>query len=195
MLARLQPIPQDKLIEAHRTLKEFPTRWKEADAEGRQRLLNLILQRAWVCDDHLCAIMLRPSYYVSVHQAIKDGMIKDLPPEQLPPFLQKENGNLRIMASCRCGSDGDDAQTNYNWHHKLSRHCVFFLNPEDVRTRPLVVLCAPAHGSLSEIILPQIFVPCKSRTSLGAQMCWIVKPPKNELGCSEEGKALPIPCA
>jgi site-specific DNA recombinase len=105
-LARLQPIPQDELIEAHRTLKEFPTRWKEADAEGRQRLLNLILQRAWVCDDHLCAIMLRPSYYVSVHQAIKDGMIKDVPQDQLPPFLRKENGNLRIMASCRCGSDG-----------------------------------------------------------------------------------------
>jgi len=51
----------------------------------------------------------RPSYYVSVHQAIKDGMIKDFPPEQLPPFLQKENGNLRIMASCRCGRDGHPA--------------------------------------------------------------------------------------
>ena len=106
-LAQLQPIPQDELIEAHRTLKEFPTKWKEADAEGRQRLLNLILQRVWVCDDQLCAIMLRPSYYVSVHQAIKDGMIQDLQQDQLPPFLQKENGNFRVMESCRCGSDGD----------------------------------------------------------------------------------------
>jgi hypothetical protein len=34
MLARLQPIPQDELIEAHRTPKEFSTRWKEADAGG-----------------------------------------------------------------------------------------------------------------------------------------------------------------
>jgi hypothetical protein len=33
--------------------------------------------------------MLRPSYYVSAHQAIKDGMIKDIDPAKLPPFLQK----------------------------------------------------------------------------------------------------------
>ena len=108
-LAQLQPIPQDELIEAHRLLKNFSKEWSEADAEGKQRLFNLILERVWVCDDHLCAIMLRPSYYVSVHQALKDGMIKDLPQDQLPPFLQKENGNFRVMESCRCGSDGHPA--------------------------------------------------------------------------------------
>ncbi len=105
-LTQLQPIPQDELIEAHRTLAEFPNKWGEADAEGRQRLLNKILQRVWVCDDHLFALIPRPSYYVLVHQAIADGAVKDTNPGQLPPFLQKENGNFRFMESYRCGSDG-----------------------------------------------------------------------------------------
>jgi hypothetical protein len=54
------------------------------------------------------------------------------------------------------GATGNDAQTNYNWHYRVSRHCVFFLNPEDVRTRPLDVLCAPAHG---------ICITCKSHST------------------------------
>ena len=105
-LANLQPIPQDELIEAHRVLKEFSKLWAEADIEGRQHILNLILRQVWVCDDHLCAIMLRPSYYVSVHQAIAKDTDKDVDPSKLPPFLQKENGNFHVMGSCRCGSDG-----------------------------------------------------------------------------------------
>jgi hypothetical protein len=59
-LARLQPIPQDELIEEHRMLKEFPTRWGEADVEGRQRLLNLMLTCMGVRRSRL-RTMTRPS--------------------------------------------------------------------------------------------------------------------------------------
>ncbi len=104
-LAELQPIPQDELIEAHRMLKEFPERWANGDAEERQRLLNKILCRVWVLEDHVCALMLRPSYFVVIHEGIaKDP--QDVEPSERPPFLQKENGNFHIMGSCRCGSDG-----------------------------------------------------------------------------------------
>jgi site-specific DNA recombinase len=105
-LAELQPIPQDELIEAHRTLKEFPERWMKGDAEERQRLLNLILARVWVLDDHVCALTLRPNYFVVVHDGIAKELTEDIDPRELPPFVEKEKGNLRVMASCRCGSDG-----------------------------------------------------------------------------------------
>jgi hypothetical protein len=51
--------------------------------------------------------MLRHIYYASVHKAIQDGLIKHIEPGQLPPFLQKQNGNLRLTKVAAYGSDGD----------------------------------------------------------------------------------------
>ncbi len=100
-LAELQPIPQDELIEAHRTLKEFPERWEKGNAEERQRLLYVILCRVWVLDDHICALMLRPCYFVVIHEGIARDSIEDIEPSERPPFQQKENGNFHVMESCR----------------------------------------------------------------------------------------------
>lgn len=105
-LAELQPIPPHELIEAHRTLEEFPERWEKGNAEERQRLLSMILCRVWVLDDHVCALMLRPCYFVVIHEGIAKASIEDIEPSERPPFPEKENGNFCIMGSCRCGNDG-----------------------------------------------------------------------------------------
>ncbi len=79
--------------------------WAKVDADERRRVLGLIIARAWVQQDHLCAVMLRPNYLVWLQQASQVAGA-NVEPAELPPFLQKENGNLHIMGGCHCGSDG-----------------------------------------------------------------------------------------
>ncbi len=66
----------------------------------------MILCRVWVLEDRVCALMLRPSYFVVIHEGIAEDAIEEIPPSERPPFPQKENGNFHIMESYRCGSDG-----------------------------------------------------------------------------------------
>ncbi len=91
---------------AHRLLKNFRSICEQADIEERQRVLNRVLAQAWVMDQNICAIMLRPNYLVWVRQAIKNEGTGESEPVQLPPFLANKKATLQVMESCRCGSDG-----------------------------------------------------------------------------------------
>lgn len=60
-LALMQPIPQSELNEAAELLQNFGARWLAADDAERKRLLHLVVQKLWVKEDKLSAILLRPT--------------------------------------------------------------------------------------------------------------------------------------
>ncbi len=65
-LERLQPLPQSHLEEAANILQQFPRLWNEADLAERKRLLGIIIEKVWLRDHAIVAIMLRPSYHIVV---------------------------------------------------------------------------------------------------------------------------------
>ncbi len=109
-LAQLQPIARDELVEAHKLLKDFKRLWNEGSAEDRQRIMKLVLERAWVQGEDLIALWIRPQYLIWVREGLRDRESERVEPANLPPYLldlYKKNGNFRLLESYRCGSDGD----------------------------------------------------------------------------------------
>ena len=111
-LAQLQPIARDELVEAHKLLRDFKQLWNEGNAEDRQRIMKLVLDRVWVYGENMVALVIRPQYLIWVREGLKDREGKDVEPAPLPPFLNDEGikkGNFRFLESYRCGSDGHPA--------------------------------------------------------------------------------------
>lgn len=105
-LAQLQPIPQDELSEAFQLMKDFKRLWNEGSQEDHQRIMKLVLDRVWVTGENMVALLIRPKYLIWVREGLRDCAGENIEPAQLPPFLEKEKGNFRLLGSYRCGSDG-----------------------------------------------------------------------------------------
>ncbi len=59
-LAQLQPIARDELVEAHKLFRDFKQLWNEGNAEDRQRIMKLVLDRVWVYGENMVALGIRP---------------------------------------------------------------------------------------------------------------------------------------
>ncbi|MCI0476734.1 MAG: hypothetical protein L0Y55_10845 [Anaerolineales bacterium] len=83
--------------------------WNEGSAEDRQRIMKLVLERAWVQGEDMIALWIRPQYLIWVREGLRDRESEKVEPANLPPYLldlYKKNGNFRLLESYRCGSDG-----------------------------------------------------------------------------------------
>jgi site-specific DNA recombinase len=67
-LEQLTPIPNDDLAFAADLLENFAVYWKEAekDPEEQERLFHLMVARAWVVDDRVVKVSLRPDFHVTL---------------------------------------------------------------------------------------------------------------------------------
>jgi hypothetical protein len=113
-LAQLQPNARDELFEAHKLLKDFKRLWNEGRAEDRQRIMKLVLERAWVQGKDMIALWIHPQYLIWVREGLRDRESERVEAAKLPPYLlelYKKNGNFRLLESYRCGSDGDRTRT------------------------------------------------------------------------------------
>ena len=60
----MTPVPDDDLQQAADLLKNFAKHWRttEGDEEARHQLVELIVERVYVKDDHVVAMTLRSTY-------------------------------------------------------------------------------------------------------------------------------------
>ncbi len=65
-LEQLNPIPENDLEQAADLLENFKAHWDrlEGDEDGRHDLVNLIVERAYVCDEKIVALTLRSNYHL-----------------------------------------------------------------------------------------------------------------------------------
>ncbi len=91
-LEQLTPVNDDDLAQAADLLDNFPSHWERLkdDAEGRQELIKLIVERVYVNDKQIVAMTLRSNYHLVLGHKVNG------PTEfTVDPFLY------------RSGSDGD----------------------------------------------------------------------------------------
>jgi hypothetical protein len=144
-LEQLSPIPDDDLVFAEGLLTNFAEYWETAkeDPEEQERLFQLILVRAWVIDNQVVEICLRPNYHVVL------GLDQKRPTEI----------SVDLGKSYQSGSDGIRSISDIMWYYYLSsRRGGEAASSQHLDKKHVL---PPASRRASQVTFSLVFVVCQ----------------------------------